>query len=243
MKANYEIDVRHLLPTIQAPTLILHRVGDELVPIRMGRYLAQHIPCAKFIEIPGSDHLVLDQETQDVIADEIEEFITGSRRQIEPDRVLATIMFTDIVRSTQRAAELGDARWREVLGDFFAVLRKELTAFRGQEVNTAGDGMLATFDGPARAIKCARSLREKIRPLGLQVRTGLHTGECELIDGDIGGIAVHIAARVAALAESDEVLVSSTVKDLVAGSGLQFVDRGAHNLKGLTGDWRLFLVQ
>jgi class 3 adenylate cyclase len=243
MKANYQIDVRHLLATIQAPTLILHRAGDHLVPVRAGRYLAEHIPGAKYVEIPGTDHMVLDQETQDVIADEIEEFITGSRRHLEPVRVLATIMFTDIVSSTQRVAEVGDARWRELLVNFYALLRKELTAFRGHEVRTAGDGLLATFDGPARAIRCARSMREKIRPLGLQVRTGLHTGECELIDDDIGGIAVHIAARVAALAESDEVLVSSTVRDLVAGSGLEFVDRGAHNLKGVPGDWRLFVVQ
>jgi class 3 adenylate cyclase len=205
--------------------------------------LAEHIPGAKYVEIPGTDHMVLDQETQDIIADEIEEFITGSRRHLEPVRVLATIMFTDIVSSTQRVAEVGDARWRELLGNFYALLRKELTVFRGHEVRTAGDGLLATFDGPARAIRCARSMREKIRPLGLQVRTGLHTGECELIDDDIGGIAVHIAARVAALAESDEVLVSSTVRDLVAGSGLEFVDRGAHNLKGVPGDWRLFVVQ
>jgi class 3 adenylate cyclase len=243
VRANYEIDVRHLLPTIQAPTLVLHRAGDELVPVSTGRYLAEHIPGAKYVEIPGTDHMVLDNATQDVIADEIEEFITGSRRQLEPDRVLATIMVNDIVSSTQRAVELGDARWRELLSSYFAVLRKELNGFRGQEVNTSGDGLLATFDGPARAIRCARSIREKIRPPGLQVRTGLHTGECELFDGDIGGIAVHIAARVAAVAEPDEVLVSSTVRDLVAGSGLQFADRGAHNLKGMPGDWRLFVVQ
>jgi class 3 adenylate cyclase len=242
MEANYEIDVRHLLSTIHAPTLILHRAGDKLVPVNMGRYLAEHIPGAKYAEIPGTDHLVLDQETQDVIADEIEEFITGTRRLLEPDRVLATIMFTDIVRSTERAAELGDARWREVLSNYYAVLRKELAAFRGHEVNTTGDGLLATFDGPARAMRCARSVREKMHPLGLQVRTGLHTGECELNGGDVGGIAVHIAARVAAIAGPDEVMVSSTVKDLVAGSGLQFADRGAHNLKGVPGEWRLFAV-
>ena len=243
MTANYEIDVRHLLPTIQAPTLILHRVGDNLVPVSAGRYLADHIPGARYVELPGSDHLVLDQETQDVIADEIEEFITGTRRHLEPDRVLATVMFVDIARSTERAAELGDARWRELLSNYYAVLRRELSAFRGHEVNTAGDGLLATFDGPARAIRCAPSVREKMRPLGLQVRTGLHTGECELIGGDIGGIAVHIAARVEAAAGPDEVMVSSTVKDLVAGSGLQFVDRGAHTLKGVPGEWRLFAVQ
>jgi pimeloyl-ACP methyl ester carboxylesterase len=243
MEANYEIDVRHLLPTIQTPTLILHRAGDRLVPVEMGRYLAEHIPGAKYVEIPGTDHLVLDQETQDLIADEIEEFITGTHRLLEPDRVLATIMFTDIVRSTERAAELGDARWHEVLGNYYAVLRKELTAFRGHEVNTTGDGLLATFDGPARAMRCARSLREKIQPLGLQIRTGLHTGECELVGGNVAGIAVHIAARVAALAGPDEVMVSSTTKDLVAGSGLQFIDRGAYNLKGVPGEWRLFVVQ
>ncbi len=243
MEANYEIDVRHLLSTIQAPTLILHRAGDKLVPVEMGRYLADHIPGAKYVEIPGTDHLVLDQETQDVIADEIEEFITGTHRLLEPDRVLATIMFTDIVRSTERAAELGDARWGEVLNNYYAVLRKELAAFRGHEVNTTGDGLLATFDGPARAMRCARSVREKVHPLGLQVRTGLHTGECELIGGTVGGIAVHIAARVTATAGPDEVMVSSTVKDLVAGSGLQFADHGAHNLKGVPGEWRLFAVE
>jgi pimeloyl-ACP methyl ester carboxylesterase len=242
MTANYEIDVRDLLSTIQTPTLILHRAGDRLVPVETGRYLAAHIPGAKYAEIPGTDHMVLDQETQDVIADEIEEFITGTHRLLEPDRVLATIMFTDIVKSTERAAELGDARWREMLSNYYTVLRKELVAFRGHEVNTAGDGLLATFDGPARAMRCARSIRAKMHALGLQVRTGLHTGECELIGGDVGGIAVHIAARVAATAGPDEVMVSSTVKDLVAGSGLQFADRGAHNLKGVPGEWRLFAV-
>ena len=200
MTANYEIDVRHLLPTIRAPTLILHRAGDKLVPVSAGRYLAEHITGAKYVELPGIDHLVLDQETLDVIADEIEEFITGTRQHLEPDRVLATVMFVDIARSTERAAELGDTRWRELLGNYYAVLRRELSTFRGHEVNTAGDGLLATFDGPARAIRCAQSVREKMRPLGLQVRTGLHTGECELIGGDIGGIAVHIAARVEATA-------------------------------------------
>ena len=242
MTANYEIDVRHLLPTIRVPTLILHRAGDKLVPVSAGRYLAEHIRGAKYVEIPGTDHMVLDQETQDVIADEIEEFITGTRRHLEPDRVLATVMFVDIVRSTEHAAELGDTRWRELLGNYYAVLRRELSTFRGHEVNTAGDGLLATFDGPARAIRCAQSVREKVRPLGLQVRTGLHTGECELIGGDIGGIAVHIAARVEATAGPDEVMVSSTVKDLVAGSGLKFVDRGAYKLKGVPGEWRLFAV-
>ena len=243
MRANFELDVRPLLPTIQAPTLILHRVGDALTPVSAGRYLAAHIPGAKYIEMSGTDHMVTDNDTQDFIADEIEEFITGTRRHLEPDRVLATVMFTDIVRSTERAAELGDARWRELLSTYYAALRKELTAFRGREVNTAGDGLLATFDGPNRAIRCACSVRERLRPLGLQVRSGLHTGECELIGDDVGGIAVHIAARVAATAEPDQVLVSSTVRDLVAGSGLRFDDRGMHALKGVPDQWRLFLVQ
>jgi len=243
MRANYQLDVRHLLPTIHAPTLILHRAGDALTPVAAGRYLAEHIPGAKYIEMPGTDHMVTDTETPDFIADEIEEFITGTRRHLEPDRVLATVMFTDIVRSTERAAELGDSRWRELLSSYYAVLRKELNAFRGHEVNTVGDGLLATFDGPNRAIRCACSARERLRPLGLQVRSGLHTGECELIGDDVGGIAVHIAARVAASAQPDEVLVSSTVKDLVAGSGLRFDDRGEHALKGVPGEWRLFLVQ
>src|SRR5713101_3665480 len=192
MRANYEIDVRHLLPAIRVPTLILHRAGDELVPIRAGRYLAEHIPGAKYAEIPGTDHLVLDRETQDIIADQIEEFITGERRRLESDRVVATVMFTDIVGSTQRAAVVGDGRWRELRSNWHAVMRKELAAFRGREVDTAGDGLLATFDGPARAIRCACSVRERVRALGIQIRTGLHTGECEIIDDGIGGIAVHI---------------------------------------------------
>ena len=215
MSANYDIDVRHLLAAIRVPTLILHRSGDKLVPAAAGRYLSENIPGAKYVELQGSDHMVLDQETQDIIADQIEEFITGARSHLdEPDRMLATIMFTDIARSTEHAVSMGDARWRELLVEYYAVMRKELTAFRGREINTVGDGALVTFDGPARAIRCARSLRENLRRLGLEVRAGLHTGECELISGDVAGIAVHIAARVAAIAKPDEVLVSSTVKDL-----------------------------
>jgi class 3 adenylate cyclase len=243
MRANYEIDVRHVLASIHAPTLILHRVGDALIPVAAGRYLAEHIPGAKYAEIPGIDHTVLDNATQDVIADEVEEFITGERHHPEPDRVLATVMFTDIVRSTERAAEMGDQRWHELLQSYYEVMRKELATFRGHEVNTAGDGLLATFDGPARAIRCACSARAKLRDLGLQVRTGLHTGECELIGDDVGGIAVHIGSRVATAADPDDVLVSSTVKDLVAGSGIQFADRGLHTLKGVPGEWHLYGVQ
>ncbi len=245
LRANYEIDVRHILPSIQVPTLILHRKGDALVPVTAGRYLAQHIPGAKYVELPGDDHLLqaLDQDVLDLLLDEIEEFITGAHRRPEADRVLATVMFTDIVGSTERAAELGDRQWRELLSNYYAAVRKELAAFRGREVNTAGDGLLATFDGPARAIRCACSIRERVRPLGLRVRTGLHTGECELIGDDVGGIAVHIGARVEATASPDEVLVSSTVKDLVAGSGLRFADRETHRLKGVPGEWRLYAVQ
>jgi class 3 adenylate cyclase len=243
MRANYEIDVRHLLPAIRVPTLILHRAGDELVPVRAGRYLAEHIPGAQYAEIPGTDHLVVDLETQDIIADHIEEFITGERRRLEPDRVVATVMFTDIVGSTQRAADVGDGRWRELRDNWHTMMRKELAAFRGREVDTAGDGLLATFDGPARAIRCACSVRERVHALGLQVRIGLHTGECERVGDGVVGIAVHIGARVAAMAGPDEVLVSSTERDLVAGSGLQFVERGTHSLKGVPDDWRLFVVQ
>ena len=245
MRAGYEIDTRHILPSIQVPTLILHREGDALVPVEAGRYLAQNIPGAKYIELPGEDHLfqALDQDVLDLLLDEIEEFITGARHRPETDRVLATVMFNDIVGSTERAAELGDRQWRELLGNYYAVVRKELTAFRGREVNTTGDGLVATFDGPARAMQCAVSIRERVRPLGLQIRTGLHTGECEVIGDDVAGIAVHIAARVTAAAGPHEVLVSSTVKDLVAGSRLRFADRGTHSLKGVPDEWRLYEVQ
>jgi class 3 adenylate cyclase len=243
MRANYEIDVRHLLSSIHVPTLILHRAADSLIPTSAGRYLAEHIPGARYTEIPGTDHTVTDNATQDVIADEIEELVTGRHHHPEPDRVLATVTFTDIVGSTERAAEMGDQRWHELLESFYEVMRKELAAFRGHEVNTAGDGLLATFDGPARASRCACSVRAKLHQLGLKFRTGLHTGECEMIGDDIGGIAVHIAARVAAAAGADEVLVSSTVKDLVGGSSLQFMDRGLHALKGVPEEWRLFVVQ
>lgn len=244
-RADYESDVRHVLPSIRVPTLILHRKEDSTIPVACGHYMAQRIPGAKYVELPGEDHLLqaLPPDLLDRLLDEIEEFITGVRHRPEPDRVLATVMFTDIVRSTERAAAMGDSRWRELLNNYYAAVRKELSVFRGREVNTAGDGLLATFDGPNRAIRCACSVRERLRPLGLEVRTGLHTGECELIGDDVGGIAVHIAARVAAKAEPDEVLVSSTVRDIVAGSGLRFADQGLHGLKGVPGEWRLFLVQ
>jgi class 3 adenylate cyclase len=244
-RADYESDVRHLLPSIQVPTLILHRKDDSLVPVAVGQHMAQNIPGAKYLELAGEDHLLqaLDQDALDFLLDELEEVVTGAHHRPEPDRVLATVMFTDIVQSTERAAEMGDLKWRELLSDYYATVRKELAVFRGREVNTAGDGLLATFDGPNRAIRCATSVRERLRPLGLEVRTGLHTGECELIGDDVGGIAVHIAARVAATAEPGQVLVSSTVRDIVAGSGLRFADRGMHGLKGVPNKWHLFLVE
>ena len=243
MRINYDIDVRHVLPVIHVPTLVMHRLGDSLVPSACGRYLAENIEGARFVGMAGTDHSITDADSQDFVADQIEEFITGERHAREVERVLATVMFTDIVGSTERAAEIGDSRWRALRSDWLAAVRGELTAFRGREANTAGDGLLATFDGPARAIKCARSIRDRVRELGLQVRTGLHTGECELDGNDIVGLAVHIGARVASMAEPDEVVVSSTVKDLVAGSGLRFAARGEHSLKGVPGEWRLFAVQ
>ena len=243
MRLNYDLDVRHVLPVIQAPTLVMHRVGDSLVPSACGRYLAEKIPGAKFVEMPGTDHSIVDVETQDFIAEQIEEFITGQRTAQVPIGVLATVMFTDIVGSTKRAAELGDSRWHELLDTWYALVRTELAAFRGREIDTAGDGLFAAFDGPARAIRCACSMRDRVRALGLQVRTGLHTGECDLAGDRLIGIAVHIGERVASIAQPDEVLVSSTVKDLVAGAGLKFGDRGAHTLKGVPDDWRLFAVE
>jgi pimeloyl-ACP methyl ester carboxylesterase len=234
-----DIDVRAILPTIRVPTLVLHRRGDRVVNRRAGEYLAKQIQGARHVELPGIDHLPWAGDA-DTVLGEIEEFLTGARTVPEPDRVLATVMFTDIVGSTQRAAEVGDARWRELLGAHQEAVRRELERFRGREVKTLGDGHLATFDGPARAIRCGLAISETARSSGLEVRTGLHSGEVELMNNDVGGIAVHIAARIGALAGAGEVLVSSTVKDLVAGSGIQFVDRGAQPLKGIADEWRLF---
>jgi pimeloyl-ACP methyl ester carboxylesterase len=245
IRANYDIDVRHVLSSINAPTLIFHRVEDSLVPVQAGRYLAEHIPGARYVELPGADHLIqtLDHDDLSHLLDEIEEFLTGSKqRPQEPDRVLLTLLMNDIVGSTELATRVGDRRWNELLTQYYATVRRELAAFRGKESATTGDGVLATFDGPARAIRCAASIRESVRPLGIDIRTGLHTGECELIDGGIGGIAVHIAARVSAQAGAGEVLVSSTVKDLVAGSQLSFTDRGTRQLKGVPGEWRLYAL-
>ena len=232
-------DVRAILPAVSAPTLIMHRTDDILIEVGCSRYMAERIPNAKLVEFPGEDHLWWFGD-QDSISDEIEEFLTGTRQAVEPDRVLATVMFTDIVGSTERAADLGDRAWRDLLERHGKLVRRQLDIHRGREVKTTGDGFLATFDGPARGITCAREIADGVRPLGIEIRAGLHTGECEVIGEDVGGIAVHTGARVSALASPGEVLVSQTVKDLVAGSGIEFEDRGEHRLKGVPGDWRLF---
>ena len=233
-----DADVRDVLPAINAPTLVLHRTGDRLTPIAGGRRLAEAIPGARFVELPGNDHLVLVDPDQ--VLDEVEEFLTGERHVREPDRVLATVMFTDIVGSTERAAALGDSGWRDLVGRHDALVRRELERHRGRAVKTLGDGFLATFDGPARGVRCAQAIADGVQALGIEIRAGLHTGECELVGDDVAGIAVHIAARVVRCAEPGEVLASRTVKDLVVGSGIQFAERGEHHLKGVPGEWRLF---
>jgi len=239
LRMNSYIDVRDVLPAIRVPTLVLHRTGDRDVKLAEGRYLASRIPGARFVELPGDDHAIAAGDI-DALADEIEEFLTGTRPVPELDRVLATVLFTDIVGSTERAVELGDRRWRDLLGAHDAAVRRELDRFRGREVDTAGDGFLATFDGPARAVRCAMSAGETIRELGVEIRAGIHTGECELDGPKVRGIAVHTGARIASLAGAGEVLVSQTVKDLVSGSGLAFEDRGLHELKGVPGEWRVY---
>jgi len=240
MRMNMEIDVRHVLPVIRVPTLVIHRTGDRLTRVEQGRYLAERIPGARLAELPGDDHVPFFNSDQ--IIDEVEEFLTGTRHATEADRVLATVLFTDIVGSTERAAALGDRKWRELVEGYYLLARRELTRFRGREVDTAGDGFFASFDGPARAVRCAEAIAAGVRSLGIEIRAGLHTGECEVIGDKVGGIAVHIGARVASLARAGEVLVSSTVKDLVAGSGISFEDRGTQTLKGVPGEWRLFAV-
>jgi pimeloyl-ACP methyl ester carboxylesterase len=237
-----EIDAREVLPVIRVPTLILHRTGERIVRVEQARYMAQRIPGAKLVEFPGVDHLAWVGD-QNAILDEVQQFLTGERYVPEPDRVLSTVLFTDIVGSTQKAVELGDGRWRALLEEHHRLVRAELTRFRGREIDTAGDGFLASFDAPARAIRCACAVRDAVRPLGVEIRAGLHTGECEVMGEKVGGIAVHIGARVAALADPGEVWVSATVRDLVAGSGLRFQDRNARELKGIPGEWRLFAVE
>ena len=240
LRMNSQIDVRDVLPTIRVPTLVLQRVGDRDVNVEEGRWIANQIPNAKYVELPGDEHLIWAGDV-DVVVDEVEEFLTGERPLPEANRVLSTVLFTDVVDSTARAAELGDRRWRELIGEHHARVRRQLERFQGREIDTAGDGFFATFDGPARGVRAAWTIRETVRELGIEIRAGLHTGECELMADKVGGIAVHTGARVASAAGAGEVLVSSTVRDLVAGSGIEFEDRGEHELKGV-GSWRLYSV-
>jgi len=236
-----ETDARSVLPIIRVPTLVLHRSGDQIIRVEAGRYVAEHVAGAKFVELPGVDHFAWAGDSNAVL-DEVEEFVTGTRRPAASDRVLATVLFTDIVGSTERAVALGDRRWRDLLDRHHALVREQLERFRGREIDTAGDGFLASFDGPARAVRCAAAIVAAVGRLGIEVRAGLHTGECEVLDGKLSGVAVHTGARVASLARAGEVLVSRTVKDLVAGSGIAFEARGAHVLKGLPGEWEVFAV-
>jgi class 3 adenylate cyclase len=237
-RSNREIDIRSVLPSIRVPTLVLHRTDDD-IPVENGRYLAAHIPGAKYVELAGRDHIAWVGDVDAVIG-EIEEFTTGVRRSHDPDRILTTLLFTDIVASTERTAELGDRDWRHLLESHYGDVRRQLGRWRGREVKTTGDGCLATFDGPARAVRCACAVRDQARDIGLQIRAGVHTGEVEVVGDDIAGLAVHLCQRVQALAAPGEVLASSTVKDLVAGSGLRFDDRGRHALRGVPGEWQLF---
>ena len=237
----FDIDVRDVVPSVRVPTLIVHAVGDQICHVENGRWLARQLPNARYVELPGSDHIPWFDP--DLTLAEIREFLTGSREPEEPDRVLATVLFTDIVGSTELAARLGDRRWRDLLASHHAAIRTELQRYRGREVDTAGDGFLAVFDGPARAIRAALACVSAVRSLGLEIRAGVHTGEIErLADGGVGGITVHVGARVAAEAGNGEVLVSSSVRDLVSGSGFSFLDRGNHALKGLDEERRLYAV-
>ncbi len=242
LRMNTEIDIRAVLPTISVPTLVLHRTGDLDSSIEEGRWIASQIPGAKLVELPGNDHLPWVGD-QDSVLDEVERFLTGRLAPAEADRVLATILVTDIVGSTERAAELGDRAWAELLDRHHAIVREQLHAFRGEEVDTAGDGFLATFDGPGRAIRAAVAIRDGLQDSGIPVRCGLHTGEAERVGGKVAGIAVHLAARIADAAESGEILVSDTVRSLVAGSGIEFADRGSALLRGVPEEQHLFAVE
>ena len=241
LKMNLEYDLRSVLPSIRVPTLVLHRRGEQVARIEGGRYLAEHIPNARFVELDGSDHWPWTEGADD-ITDEIEEVLTGVRPAAEPDPILATVLFVDIVGSTDQAARLGDRRWRDLLQSYYSLVERQLARFGGRKIGTAGDGVFASFDGPARAVRCAMAIREAVPELGIGVRAGVHTGECEVVGENLGGIAVHIGARVCNAADAAEILVSSTVKDLVAGSGLRFSDRGERLLKGVPDQWRLFAV-
>lgn len=237
-----DVDVREILPSVHVPTVVIHRHGDKVVNRRAGSWLADQIPGARYLELPGVDHLPWAGDA-DAVVGEVEEFLTGVRTTAEPERVLATVMFTDIVGSTERAAGLGDSRWRDLLAAHHASVRGEVARAGGREVKTLGDGLLVTFDGPARAIRCGRAIIDEARSLDLEIRIGIHCGEVELVEGDVGGIAVHIASRIGALAGASEVLVSRTVKDLVAGSGIEFDDRGSRSLKGVPDEWQIFAVR
>ncbi|MEP6908966.1 MAG: adenylate/guanylate cyclase domain-containing protein [Actinomycetota bacterium] len=239
-RMNSLVDTRHILPAIRVPTLVLQRTHDRDVTVEENRWVAEQIPGARFVELPGDAHILWAGD-QDAMLAEIEEFLTGTRPEPEPDRVLSTVLFTDIVDSTRRATDLGDRQWHELVDEHHSRVRRQLGHFRGREIDTAGDGFFASFDGPARGIRAACAIRESVAPLGLEIRAGLHTGECELMQDKIGGIAVNTGARVASKAGPGEVLVSSTVRDLVAGSGISFEDRGEHELKGV-GAWRLYSV-
>jgi class 3 adenylate cyclase len=239
---TFELDVRAILGQVRVPTLVLHAAANSYIRASHGRYLADHIPDARFVELPD-DGYILAALDPDPLVEEIEEFLTGVRQGPQPDRVLATVLFTDIVGSTEHATRLGDRQWRSLLDDHDALVRRQLERFSGRLVKTTGDGLLATFDGPARAVRCACAIRDGLKRLGIDIRAGLHTGEVELRGDDVGGVAVHLAARVQALAGPDEVLVSRTVTDLVTGSGIAFSDRGEHELKGVPGRWRLFRVE
>jgi class 3 adenylate cyclase len=239
----FDIDVRDVVPAVRVPTLIVHTADDQVCHVENARYLAKHIPGARYVELPGNTHIPWAEAAagDDVLA-EIREFLTGVREAPEPDRVLATVLFTDIVGSTERAAELGDRRWRELLESHHTTIRRQLERYRGREIDTAGDGFLASFDGPARAIRCARAAVDAVRGAGLEIRAGVHTGECELVGDKLAGVAVHIGARVASKAGPGEILVSGTVHDLVAGSGIELESRGSTELKGVPGEWRLYRV-
>jgi pimeloyl-ACP methyl ester carboxylesterase len=239
---NLSIDIRPLLSAISVPTLVLHRSGDRIATVAEGRYLAEHIAGARFVELPGTDHIPAVGDVDSII-NEVQEFVTGERGIVEPDRVLATVLFTDIVDSTVRVVEMGDQRAQDLLEMHHALLQRQIDRFHGRRIKSTGDGVLATFDGPARAIRCTLAIVNEVRRLGIEIRAGLHAGEIDLVGDDVGGIAVHIAARVMAKAGANEVWVSSTVKDLVTGSGITFGDRGAHSLKGVPGEWQLFKVE
>jgi len=243
MRMNSQIDITNILPSVHVPTLVIHRRDDVAVNVEGGQFLAQQIPNAKYVELSGVDHLPFVGENSNQILDEMAQFLTGKWRPVETDRILATVLFTDIVNSTKCAAEMGDQQWRDLLDRHNTMMHKNIGRFRGQVIKNTGDGFLATFDGPARAIRCASTVSDEARQLGIEIRAGLHTGEIELIGEDVGGIAVHIAARVLGKAGDSEVWVSRTIKDLVVGSGFEFNERGVYSLKGIPGEWQLFSVK